>query len=128
MAHSLTDDRSWFTLTSNWNLNFTMQSVNDGGLQITWIPDPPGTGPCKTTHKQGSQNMVWSLPYDDFCNGIDDWVKTYFEQSLGWLTNDLIMALKIQHRLFLPGSGVFLMEKPRFNKRGDLLVKLQYNG
>ncbi|KAF4187874.1 hypothetical protein CNMCM7927_003081 [Aspergillus lentulus] len=32
------------------------------------------------------------------------------------------------HKLYLPASGVFLMQDGKFKKRGDLLVGLHYNG
>ena len=53
---------------------------------------------------------------------------SYFDNSLAWLTNDMVTALEHQHKLFLPAAGVFLMQDAKFNKRGDLLATLHYNG
>ncbi|KAF4209151.1 hypothetical protein CNMCM8927_007518 [Aspergillus lentulus] len=47
---------------------------------------------------------------------------------MAWLTNDLISASEHHHKLYLPASGVFLMQEAKLNKRGDLLVELHYNG
>ena len=59
---------------------------------------------------------------------IDDWINGYFDQHIGRLENDLTNALSNQHKLFLPGNGVFLMQDVLFNIRSDLLATLYYNG
>ncbi|KAK0721896.1 hypothetical protein B0T26DRAFT_749364 [Lasiosphaeria miniovina] len=119
---------AYFNTETNWHLNFALQAVSEGGLQITRLEDPPGTEACTTSYNDGSNNLGWEIPFDGFCKSLSDWFKSYFTTSLGWLTNTLVTALQDQHQLFLPGSGVFLMNDPRFNLRGDLLVTLQYNG
>lgn len=120
--------RAYFTSNTNWHLNFALESVTDGGLQITRVADPTGVSPSTTTSTHATQHLIWDMPYDDMCKNLSKWVENYFTFSLGWLTNALVNALQHQHHLFLPASGVFLMQNPRFNSRGDLLVGLHYNG
>ncbi len=120
--------RANFTTETLWHLNFALESVNDGGLHIVRIPDAPGVEPSTTTYRDTSHNITWEINYDDFCRSLSDWLKSYFTNSIGWLTNNLATALQHHHQLFLPGSGVFLMQDPRFNRRGDLMVDLLYHG
>jgi hypothetical protein len=102
--------------------------VNDGGLQITRMDDPAGVESVTTTYSFESDKLAWEYPFKDFAKAISDTLKSWFDNKLAWLTNDLISALQHHHKLYLPASGVFLIQDAKFNKRGDLLAGLHYNG
>ncbi|KAK3319975.1 hypothetical protein B0T19DRAFT_468045 [Cercophora scortea] len=123
-----TGEHSTAKVETAWHLTFALAAVNDGGLQITRVPDPARTENVKTTVTSENNGVNWSYPWDKFAGIISSTLRGWFDSSLAWLTNGLINALKGHHRLFLPASGVFLMQDPRFNKRGDLLVGLHYDG
>jgi hypothetical protein len=114
------------TLNSNWHLDFVMQAVTDGGLDIVRYDD--GTPPVTTTHSSTNDGIWWKIDYETYVSQIDDWTKGYLDQNINWLINNLSEALQNQHKLFLPGSGIFLMSDAKFNQRGDLLATLAYNG
>ncbi|RHZ67170.1 uncharacterized protein CDV56_109356 [Aspergillus thermomutatus] len=118
------------TLTTQtwWHLNFALGAVSDGGLQITRVADPTGVESVTTSHSFENDQLEWNYPFGDFAQAISDTLKRWFNNSLAWLTNDLVSALQHHHKLYLPASGVFLMQDAKFNKRGDLLVELHYNG
>ncbi|KAF3223491.1 hypothetical protein TWF106_004883 [Orbilia oligospora] len=128
------DEASWgggsggFTATTDWHLNFALGAVNDGGLQITRIPDPDGVPASTTTGTQFIYGFYHEENFVNYCKGVDDALSYYFDNNISTVTNSLISALQNQNQLVLPGNGVFLMEDARFNKRGDLLVDLHYNG
>ncbi|KAL2022075.1 hypothetical protein VTK56DRAFT_6119 [Thermocarpiscus australiensis] len=114
------------TLNSNWHLDFVLGAVTDGGLDITRYDD--GTPPVTTSHSSTNDGLVWKTDYATYVAEIDSWITSYLDQDIGWLINDLSAALQNQHKLFLPGSGIFLMSDAKFNQRGDLLATLYYNG
>ncbi|GFF39427.1 hypothetical protein IFM58399_05573 [Aspergillus lentulus] len=116
------------TTETSWHLNFALGAVSDGGLQITRVPDPSGVESVTTNHSFENKDLEWSYPFDDFPKAISGTLKNWFNHSLAWLTNDLISVLRHHHKLYVPASGVFLMQDAKFNKRGDLLVGLHYNG
>ncbi|KAK6351918.1 hypothetical protein TWF718_005061 [Orbilia javanica] len=128
------DEASWgggsggFTATTDWHLNFAIGEVNDGGLQITRIPDPEGVSASTTTGTEFIYGFYHEDTFIDYCENVDSSLSYYFDSNISWITNSLISALQNQNQLVLPGNGVFLMENARFNKRGDLLVDLLYNG
>ncbi|KAF3148516.1 hypothetical protein TWF594_000927 [Orbilia oligospora] len=128
------DEASWgggsggFTATTDWHLNFALGAVNDGGLQITRIPDPDGVPASTTTGTQFIYGFYHEENFVNYCKGVDNALSYYFDNNISTVTNSLISALQNQNQLVLPGNGVFLMEDARFNKRGDLLVDLHYNG
>lgn len=123
-----TSTRASFNTSTVWHLNFALGAVSDGGLQITRVPDPAGVHACTTTYTDSSSGITWNIPFDDFCTSLSQYMMSYFDNSLAWLTNDMVTALEHQHKLFLPAAGVFLMQDAKFNKRGDLLATLHYNG
>ncbi|PKX90087.1 uncharacterized protein P174DRAFT_506908 [Aspergillus novofumigatus IBT 16806] len=102
--HYSSSEGGYATLTTetSWHLNFALGAVSDG----------PGM----------------ELPVRRFRQSYLGHTENWFNNSLAWLTNDLISALKHHHKLYLPASGVFLMQDAKFNKRGDLLLGLHYNG
>ncbi|KAK6517480.1 hypothetical protein TWF281_004132 [Arthrobotrys megalospora] len=128
------DEAAWgggsggFTATTDWHLNFALGAVSDGGLQITRILDGPGESASTTTGTDFIYGFYHEETFHNYCKQVDAEISNYFDNSLNNVTNALISALQDQHRLVLPGSGVFLMEDARFNRRGDLLVTLHYNG
>ncbi|KAH8802996.1 hypothetical protein F5884DRAFT_756299 [Xylogone sp. PMI_703] len=120
--------RATLTTQTLWHLNFALGAVNDGGLQITRVADPPGVESVTTTPPFENDKLSWNYPFRDFATAISSTLKSWFNNHLAWLTNDLVGALQHHHKLYLPASGVFLMQDAKFNKRGDLLVGLHYNG
>lgn len=121
-----TVDSSTMTLESKWHLDSVVGAVNDGGLDISRYDD--GTPPVTTTQSGTNDGIVWSVDYSTYVDEVDDWITNYLEQNIGWLFDELSVTLHNQHKLFLPGSGVFLMSDAKFNQRGDLLATLAYNG
>ncbi|KAK6538428.1 hypothetical protein TWF694_010013 [Orbilia ellipsospora] len=117
-----------FTATTQWHLNFALGAVNDGGLQITRILDRDGEKPCTTTYTDEIHGFQHEDQYDQYCKDIDAQILEYFEYNLDNIARSLIYALQHQHEFVLPGNGAFLMGDAKFNRRGDLLVNLHYNG
>ncbi|KAK4033353.1 hypothetical protein C8A01DRAFT_19680 [Parachaetomium inaequale] len=117
---------STMTLNSDWHLDFVMGAVTDGGLDITRYDD--GTPSVTTTHSSTDDGITWKIDYASYVDQIDAWITGYLDQNIDWLINNLSAALQNQHKLFLPGSGIFLMSDAKFNQRGDLLATLAYNG
>ncbi|KAK3373916.1 hypothetical protein B0T24DRAFT_679302 [Lasiosphaeria ovina] len=117
---------STMTLTSNRHLDFALGAVTDGGLDITRYDD--GTPAVVTTHESHDAGIAWMVDYETYVEEIDEWITSYLDENISWLTDDLSAALANQHKLFLPGSGIFLMSDAKFNARGDLLATLAYNG
>ncbi|KAK0630858.1 hypothetical protein B0T17DRAFT_616462 [Bombardia bombarda] len=120
------DGSSNMTINSNWHLDFVLGAVTDGGLDITRYND--GTPAVSTTHSSENHGLVWSIDYPTYVAQVDGWINSYLELNIGWLINNLSSALQNQYKLFLPGSGIFLMADAKFNERGDLLATLSYNG
>ncbi|PVF91370.1 hypothetical protein CPB86DRAFT_770749 [Serendipita vermifera] len=112
-----------FNITTNWYLDFALGVVSDGGLQIARIG-----GGCTSVGKSESAGIDWTIEWKKWVEQISESINSVFKQNLGGLENALIEALAHQHKLFLPASGVFLMQDAKFNNRGDLLARLHYNG
>ncbi|KAK6510177.1 hypothetical protein TWF481_004890 [Arthrobotrys musiformis] len=128
------DEASWgggsggFTAETNWHINFAIGPVNDGSLQITRIPDQPDTPASVTKGTEFIYGFYHEDRFIDYCHSVDNAISYYFDNNISQVTNSLVSAFENQNKLVLPGNGVFLMERARFNKRGDLLVDLHYNG
>jgi hypothetical protein len=72
--------------------------------------------------------MDWDVDWSAYTDYISSTITNAFNYNIGAIENDLIYALANQQKLFLPASGIFLMEDAKFNDRGDLLATLHYNG
>ncbi|OJD34159.1 uncharacterized protein BKCO1_25000113 [Diplodia corticola] len=115
-----------YTITTKWHLNFALGVVSDGGLQIARIEDPKGVPACTSTGHGYNEGI--DAPWDDYIKSFSDTVNKHFTENLGFVLNRLQSALAEQHKLFLPASGTFLMRDALFNRRGDLIASLFYNG
>ena len=110
------------TFDTVWTLNLALAAVEDGGVVFKDI----GHNASAKGWQEG--NLSWhdsaETVADRFRDGLNGQLGRTFS-SKEW---NLLNALRNQHRLFLPGKGSFLMKDPKFNKRGDLMVQLDYNG
>lgn len=113
-------------LYTSWYLNFALGVVSDGGLQIARVDD--ANPACTTTYTQTSVGVNWKGGWDTFAKDISERTNNFFKNHLGQMYNNLQEDLKKEHKLFLPAGGTFLMKGAVFNRRGDLMASLTYNG
>ncbi|GFF96400.1 hypothetical protein IFM47457_10859 [Aspergillus lentulus] len=64
----------------------------------------------------------------DLADGIVNNVKQNMTAALERVSDTLSLARADANRLGLPAAGTFSMKDPIFHQKGDLLVKLEYNG
>jgi len=116
-----TDDLKYIC---DWQVDFTMGSVKDGGLEIKVKSHPP-------TLTEGSNNKFELATYNKgSLKPALDWAKNYFEQSLKNLTaleSSLTNAFKSQNKFFFPGAGAYFFQDPTFNHNGDMFCRISYN-
>lgn len=110
-------------LTTDWHLDFRAEAVNDGGIQIAFV-----SSGSKTTHTQKITHKGWQHDKNiqNWYKPIQSWHDRYFATNIASLRNRLSSDLRSHQNLFIPGSGAYQMNNPKFNKRGDLLVDLNY--
>lgn len=123
--------RSFFPIkssvtTMNWNFFMRLQSVLNGGLEITmdstrepdtvkidtWGGTSWGSGIDPKLVKEKESQM-----YQAFDNN-----------SLTVARQVLQSSLRSSARFVLPGRGSFFYKNPIFNKNGDVLCDITYNG
>lgn len=102
----------------------TLQGVDDGGVEFAHISDDD---PCDSEYTDDG-NLSWTASLDDVAAEFSNDLNTYLTSGVTDVENNLLGALENQNKLFLPAAGTFLMKDPLFNKRGDLMVSLAYNG
>lgn len=99
-----------------------MAAVDDGGVVFK----------ISSTDTQCDQSsggdLSWNVPPEELARSLKEEMATSLQGAVGAVENNLMNALADQHRLFLPAKGSFLMKDPVFNGKGDLMVKLAYNG
>jgi hypothetical protein len=116
-----TDDLEY---TCDWQIDFTMGSVKDGGLEIRVKAQEP-------VLKEGTNNKFQLQSYGQgSLKPALEYAKTYFKQSLQNLTAleaNLTNVFKSQNKFFFPGSGAYFFEDPTFNHSGDMFCRISYN-
>lgn len=110
-----------WNFTFNWEMNFTLRAVNDGGLEI--IPEIK-INTLRTDYDRVRPYQGWKQCIDN----MTEHVKRVLENLKKAIFNDLDEGLKNQQMMHLPGEGLFLLSDPTFNHRGDLLANLTWNG
>ena len=110
------------TFNITWTLVLALAAVEDGGVVFK-----EASHSVTVTHEQEG-GMPWSPPAETVGNDFERDLRSRLHSKFRDIERKLLNALRNQHRLFLPGKGSFLMKDPKFNKRGDLLVDLAYNG
>lgn len=112
----------------NWHLNLALGVASDGGIKIARIPDPESVSAVTVTGSSSSVGLDRKTPWNQYQDSIRQSMENYFDSQLSNAQNNLIAGLAHQNKLFLPGSGTFLMDGAMMNIRGDLTAGLHYNG
>jgi hypothetical protein len=97
---------------------FNLESVKDGGLQVT-SKVAMATPTKELTIDQGLGNNL--VKYFDQAFPIATRRFTSFQQ-------DLVAALAGQEKFYFPASGSFFFKNPVLNYQGDLIASVGYNG
>ncbi|KAH8802583.1 hypothetical protein F5884DRAFT_738213 [Xylogone sp. PMI_703] len=106
------------TWNCTWKITLNLQSVNDGGLQITVDAPAP-------TLVHGSDWKVKNLGvYQTY---VEQWYAGAMTQFTK-LEQDLASDLAGQEKFYFPASGQLFFNNPILNHEGDLLCELQFNG
>lgn len=106
-----------------WHVNLVLGVVSDGGLQVK-LDDSDTTDICTAV----SQSYNDGLDLSSAAADMKSQFTSLLSKGLGSMKNNLQDALKNQHKLYLPASGVFLMRDAEFNRGGDLLASMSFNG
>ncbi|KAK6526112.1 hypothetical protein TWF281_011149 [Arthrobotrys megalospora] len=119
------DNVSCLRVWISWKFQLGLSGVSEGGLEISVlnVEEPHSTG-C--TVNPG--DVEYELGQDGIGAAYTSQLLDFMEFGIAELKDVLTSSIQNQHKLFLPGSGAFLMKNPIFNERGDLLVDLEYQG
>ena len=117
--------RTRITVHGNWQFKIAMSAVQDGGVEFKKVP---GSDNVSTTGDDPEGPLQWKQGVKVVAETVKDNLEGQLEYGFPVVENNLLYALANQHKLFLPAAGTFLMKDPKFNKRGDLIVNLEYNG
>lgn len=117
-----------FSITLAWHIYIAIGVVSDGGLQVSRLPDISGVSAITVTGTSSSDGLDWDTPWPSYEEEIRRGMDTYFNSKLAQVENVLVDGLANQNKLFLPGSGTFLIQAAQLNARGDLIATLHYNG
>ncbi|GIC88010.1 uncharacterized protein Aud_004401 [Aspergillus udagawae] len=114
----------WVTLIADWHINFKLQAINDGGLEIapqlrdrSWLTIQTKKGTIIRTNEGYLKNKATTMESE---------LRKRLEHAVSQISKKLNQAFQVQHKFIMPASGVFAMRYPKFNNRGDLLVELEY--
>ncbi|KAL4902218.1 hypothetical protein BDW74DRAFT_181068 [Aspergillus multicolor] len=109
---------------TEWHLPLTLEAVRSGGLQVH-AHRPTVTA---KTVKVGPQKVhQYNDTVQPVLNGYKKSVTKMLSDQLKPVSAKLGTSLGELHKLFLPGEGVFRFGTPQFNKRGDIIVDLEYS-
>jgi len=111
-----------------------LQSVSKGVLEIkTTFPKWDGTKDdndnlSDAIHTTGSTHAssIWQKNPADEQGTIKNQLTARLQNN-SWLVDRLKSVLS-EHRFVFPGNGTFSFSDPCFNKNGDLMVALAYDG
>jgi hypothetical protein len=116
--------RQWVTLIADWRVNFKLQAINDGGLEIapqlrdrSWLRIQTKKGTIIRTNEGYLKNKATTMESE---------LRKRLEHAVSQISKKLNQTFQVQHKFIMPASGVFAMRYPKFNNRGDLLVELEY--
>lgn len=112
--------------TMNWGLNMTLNSVLQGGMEIS-LNLPADTS---EVFKVGTYNDSWPL---DIHDRESKKLKGYLSDSISrapfaQAQRELETALRSTARFVLPGAKTFFYKNAMYNKHGDALLQLEYDG
>lgn len=102
-----------------------MSAIQDGGVEFKKVP---GSDSVSTKGDPPEGPLQWKNGVAQVVDAVKGNLDAQLEYGFPSVEENLLYALANQHKLFLPAAGTFLMKDPKFNKRGDLVVNLQYNG
>jgi hypothetical protein len=95
----------------------TMSEVADGGLEFII--------------ENGAPDLVFSGNNKGELSHFENYMRNAYttaSRNFGSIVASLKDSLKNQERFVLPASGVYFFKNPIFNKSGDLLCELEWNG
>ena len=102
-----------------------MSAVVDGGIEFAKVPE---SDDFSTTASKPEGSLKWETGVQAAVESVRKRMATTLKDAFSNIEDNLLHALANQQQLFLPAKGTFLMKNPKFNKRGDLIVDLEYNG
>ncbi|GIK05626.1 hypothetical protein Aspvir_009739 [Aspergillus viridinutans] len=114
----------WVKLIADWHINFKLQAINDGGLEIA--PQLRDRSWLKIQTKKGTFIRTNEGYLKNKARTMENELRKRLENAVSGISRKLNQAFQVQHKFIMPGSGVFAMRHPKFNDRGDLLVELEY--
>lgn len=118
------------TLNINIVYNLTLQSVDDGTLEIVVAQDTTKQSVTCTAYQSGMAGWFSKdgklYENEAYTKSVADSVNSKL-QNLSDVTTSIKDALNQQKNFVFPGSGTFLYKHAAFNAEGDLLVELNYN-
>ena len=117
--------RTTVIVKSRWSLDIKIVAIEDGGVEFKKVPKSNAVNTYETSHEGP---LRWEKGVEHLIKHVERTLKDGLEYGYHKVETSLLNALSNQEKLFLPGAGTFLMKDPRFNKRGDLIVNLEYNG
>ncbi|KIW84331.1 hypothetical protein Z517_03581 [Fonsecaea pedrosoi CBS 271.37] len=103
-----------------WNFNLTLQSVNDGGLQIIM------TDRGHHVDYDASDRRDLKDKFGGIIDWLEGWFNTFNFDNLGSLENVLANDIGRASKLVFPCSGVFFYKNPVMTDRGDLMCSVGY--
>jgi hypothetical protein len=95
----------------------TMREVGDGGLEFAIENSAPDLN-------FSGNNKGELSHFEDYMRNA----YTTASRNFGHIVESLKDSLQNQERFVLPASGVYFFKNPIFNKLGDLLCELEWNG
>ena len=117
--------RTKVRIESNWSLTIGMAAIEDGGLEFKVVPKSDTVNTFEVCH---AGPLNWKNGIGSIIKHTQTVLKEGLQYGYSKVETNLLNALATQEKLFLPAAGTFLMKDPKFNKRGDLIVNLEYNG
>lgn len=115
----------------SWSITLLLQNLSEGGLAITIQPPPSNTGKYHSASYWIDDSLNWPTLTSNLTQYADS-VLAQLDQTFSYLLPQLVRNLQdtldTQNQLFLPGAGTFFFKDPTFNRHGDLLAEVKYDG
>lgn len=109
-----------------YQLNFAVTRVDDGGLQILSTTAPQVTnGDVNTSQSEG---QIWTPPLDQYGRTLQQTAFSQFQANLNYYQTAFVNGLAGQNKLILPGAGTYLCNNVMFTNAGDFTTNLFFNG
>ncbi|EHY56282.1 hypothetical protein ABEF92_007400 [Exophiala dermatitidis] len=106
--------------TFRWSFNLNLQSVNDGGLQIT-MTDRKHKIDYSSDDKRDLKDKFGGI-----MDAIEKWWNDFNFGNLGDLENVLAQDIGRASKLVFPCSGAFFYKNPVMTDKGDLMCTVGY--